>query len=53
MLALTIAVSLLAAAQPFDSPLQLIWSSTEAELLAEVRSAYDGEVVSAHDLEVF
>ena len=32
---------------------QLIWSSTEAELLAEVRSAYDGEVVSAHDLDVY
>jgi len=32
---------------------QLIWSSTEDELLAEVRSAYDGNVVSAHDLDVF
>jgi ribonuclease BN (tRNA processing enzyme) len=32
---------------------QLIWSSTEDELLAEVRSAYDGQVVSAHDLDVF
>jgi len=32
---------------------QLIWSSTEEELLKEVRSAYDGEVVSAHDLDVF
>jgi ribonuclease BN (tRNA processing enzyme) len=32
---------------------QLIWSSTEEELLAEVRSAYDGNVVSAHDLDVF
>jgi hypothetical protein len=32
---------------------QLIWSSTEEELLKEVRSAYDGEVVSAHDLDVY
>jgi ribonuclease BN (tRNA processing enzyme) len=32
---------------------QLIWSSTEDELLQEVRSAYDGKVVSAHDLDVF
>ena len=32
---------------------QLIWSSTEDELLKEVRSAYDGKVVSAHDLDVF
>jgi ribonuclease BN (tRNA processing enzyme) len=32
---------------------QLIWSSTEAELLKEVQSAYDGKVVSAHDLDVF
>jgi ribonuclease BN (tRNA processing enzyme) len=32
---------------------QLIWSSTEEELLKEVRSAYDGKVVSAHDLDVF
>jgi ribonuclease BN (tRNA processing enzyme) len=32
---------------------QLIWSSTEEALLAEVRSAYDGQVVSAHDLDVF
>jgi ribonuclease Z len=32
---------------------QLIWSSTEDELLAEVRSAYDGNVVSAHDLDIF
>ena len=31
---------------------QLIWSSTEEELLKEVRSAYDGKVVSAHDLDV-
>jgi ribonuclease BN (tRNA processing enzyme) len=32
---------------------QLIWGSTEADLLAEVRSAYGGNVVSAHDLDVF
>jgi ribonuclease BN (tRNA processing enzyme) len=32
---------------------QLIWSSTEDALLAEVRSAYDGNVVSAHDLDVY
>jgi ribonuclease BN (tRNA processing enzyme) len=32
---------------------QLIWSSTEEELLKEVRSVYDGTVVSAHDLDVF
>ena len=32
---------------------QLIWSSTEAELVKEVRSVYDGTVVSAHDLDVF
>ena len=32
---------------------QLIWSSTEDALLAEVRSAYGGNVVSAHDLDVF
>ena len=32
---------------------QLIWSSTEEALLKEVRSAYDGKVVSAHDLDVY
>jgi ribonuclease BN (tRNA processing enzyme) len=32
---------------------QLIWSSTEDELLKEVRSAYDGKVVSAHDLDIY
>jgi ribonuclease Z len=32
---------------------QLIWSSSEEELLREVRSAYDGKVVSAHDLDVY
>ncbi len=32
---------------------QLIWSSSEEELLTEVRSVYDGKVVSAKDLDVF
>jgi ribonuclease BN (tRNA processing enzyme) len=32
---------------------QLIWSSTEEELLKEVQSAYNGKVVSAHDLDVY
>jgi ribonuclease BN (tRNA processing enzyme) len=32
---------------------QLIWSSTEDELLKEVRSTYDGKIVSAHDLDVY
>jgi len=32
---------------------QLIWSSTEEELLNEVRSAYSGKVASAHDLDVY
>jgi ribonuclease BN (tRNA processing enzyme) len=32
---------------------QLMWSATEDELLKEVRSAYSGEVVSAHDLDVY
>ncbi|HEV3058934.1 MAG TPA: MBL fold metallo-hydrolase [Vicinamibacterales bacterium] len=32
---------------------QLIWSSTEDELLTEVRSAFGGTVVSAKDLDVF
>jgi len=32
---------------------QLIWSSTEEDLLKEVRSAYDGKVVSARDLDVY
>ena len=32
---------------------QLLWSSNEEELLKEVRSAYNGTVVSAHDLDVF
>jgi ribonuclease BN (tRNA processing enzyme) len=32
---------------------QLMWSASEEDLLTEVRSAYDGKVVSAHDLDVF
>jgi ribonuclease BN (tRNA processing enzyme) len=32
---------------------QLIWSSTEEELLKEIASAYPGKVVSAHDLDVY
>lgn len=32
---------------------QLLWSATEEELLKEVRAAYDGKVVSAHDLDVY
>jgi ribonuclease BN (tRNA processing enzyme) len=32
---------------------QLMWSSTEDDLLAEVRSAYDGKVVSGHDLDIY
>jgi len=32
---------------------QLLWSSTEDALLDEVRSAYDGKIVSAHDLDVY
>lgn len=32
---------------------QLIWSSTEDALLQEVRSAYAGKVVSAHDLDIY
>ncbi|MBI4551155.1 MAG: MBL fold metallo-hydrolase [Candidatus Latescibacteria bacterium] len=32
---------------------QLIWSSTEEELLKEIRQGYDGKVVSGHDLEVY
>jgi len=32
---------------------QLIWSSTEEELLKEVRDVYDGRVVSANDLDVY
>jgi ribonuclease BN (tRNA processing enzyme) len=32
---------------------QLIWTSTEDDLLREVRSVFDGKVVSAHDLDVY
>ena len=32
---------------------QLMWTSNEEELLKEVRSVYDGKVVSAHDLDVY
>jgi ribonuclease BN (tRNA processing enzyme) len=32
---------------------QLIWSSTEDEILTEVRSAFSGTVISAKDLDVF
>jgi ribonuclease BN (tRNA processing enzyme) len=32
---------------------QLIWSSTDDELLKEIGSVYDGKVVSAKDLDVF
>ena len=32
---------------------QLIWTSTEDKLLAEVRAGYTGKVVSGHDLDVY
>ena len=32
---------------------QLIWSSTEEELLNEIRRSYKGKVVSGHDLDVY
>lgn len=32
---------------------QLIWSSTEEELLKEIAAGYSGKVVSAHDLDVY
>jgi ribonuclease BN (tRNA processing enzyme) len=32
---------------------QLIWSSTEEELLNEIRRTYKGKVVSGHDLDVY
>ena len=32
---------------------QLIWSSTEEKLLEEIKSKYNGRVVSGHDLDVF
>ena len=32
---------------------QLFWGASEEELLAEVRSGYDGEVASADDLDIY
>jgi len=32
---------------------QLIWDSTEEELLKEIRQGYNGKVVSGHDLDVY
>jgi ribonuclease BN (tRNA processing enzyme) len=32
---------------------QLFWGISEAELLEEIRSRYDGKVVSGRDLDVF
>jgi ribonuclease BN (tRNA processing enzyme) len=32
---------------------QLFWGTAEEDLLAEVRSGYAGDVVSAHDLDIF
>ena len=32
---------------------QLFWGATEAELLSEIRTHYDGPVVSGRDLDVF
>ena len=32
---------------------QLIWNSTEEELLNEIRRSYKGKVVSGHDLDVY
>ncbi len=32
---------------------QLIWSSTEEKLLQEIKSKYDGAVVSGHDLDLY
>ncbi len=32
---------------------QLMWGATEAELLAEIRQSFDGEVVFADDLDVY
>jgi ribonuclease BN (tRNA processing enzyme) len=32
---------------------QLLWGSTEEELLQEIRQVYSGKVVSAHDLDVY
>jgi ribonuclease BN (tRNA processing enzyme) len=32
---------------------QLFWGSTETDLLAEIQSLYDGEVISGQDLDIF
>jgi ribonuclease BN (tRNA processing enzyme) len=32
---------------------QLLWGTTEAQLLQEIHQAYPGKVVSAHDLDVY
>jgi ribonuclease BN (tRNA processing enzyme) len=32
---------------------QLLWGSSEEELLAEIREQYDGKIVSGNDLDVF
>jgi ribonuclease BN (tRNA processing enzyme) len=32
---------------------QLLWGTSEEDLLAEVKRGYEGETVSAHDLDVF
>ena len=32
---------------------QLIWSSTESQLLDEIRKGYSGKVISGHDLDIY
>lgn len=32
---------------------QLFWGCSEADLLAEIQSLYDGKIVSGHDLDIF
>ena len=32
---------------------QLIWDSSEEKLIAEIKSRFDGEVVSGHDLDIY
>jgi ribonuclease BN (tRNA processing enzyme) len=32
---------------------QLIWTSTEEELLSEIRKGYKGKVVSGRDLDIY
>jgi ribonuclease Z len=32
---------------------QLLWSSTEQQLLAEIRKGYSGTIVSGHDLDIY